>query len=69
MAMKRGMPDSSGKNDFIKGAIKHPGALHKALGVKQGDKIPPGKIKAAAKEKGKVGQEARFAETLAKIRK
>ncbi len=49
---------------FIAGAIKHPGALHKDLGVPQGQKIPVGKLAAAAKKGGKVGQRARFAETL-----
>lgn len=50
--------------NFIKGAIKKPGQLHRDLGVPQGQKIPPGKIAAAAKSKGKVGQRARFAQTL-----
>lgn len=53
---------------WIKGAIKQPGALHKALGVPEGEKIPKGKIKKAAKKSGKVGQEARLAMTLAKLR-
>lgn len=54
--------------DFIKGAIKKPGQLHKDLGVPQGEKIPAGKIAAAAKSKGKVGQRARFAQTLKGLR-
>jgi len=49
---------------FIQAAIKKPGQLHRDLGVPQGQKIPQAKIKAAAKRKGKVGQRARFAETL-----
>ena len=53
---------------FIAGAIKHPGALHRELGVPQGKKIPEGKIEAAAKKGGKLGQRARFAETLAHLR-
>lgn len=36
------------KKDFIAGAIKHPGALHAQLGVPQGEKIPAGKMAAAA---------------------
>jgi hypothetical protein len=52
-----------GKN-WIKGAIKHPGALHTALHVPQGEKIPAGKLEAAAHKKGKVGKEARLAKTL-----
>lgn len=55
--------------NFIKGAIKRPGALHRALGVPEGQKIPKKKIAAAAKKKGRVGQEARLAKTLAKLRK
>lgn len=33
--------------DWIGGAIKHPGALHRQLGVPQGTPIPQGKLKAA----------------------
>ena len=50
--------------NWIAGAIKHPGALHRELGVKQGKKIPAKKLAAAAKRKGKVGRRARLAETL-----
>ena len=49
---------------WIKGAIKHPGALHKELGVPKGKKIPAKKLAAAAKKKGKEGRRARLAETL-----
>lgn len=49
---------------FIAKAIKKPGALHKQLHVPMGQKIPPGKMAAAAKAKGKLGQRARFAEML-----
>ena len=55
--------------NFIQKAIKRPGQLHRDLGVPQGQKIPKSKIAAAAAKGGKVGQRARFAETLAKIRK
>ncbi len=54
---------------FIKGAIKKPGALHEDLGVPQGKKIGAKRIAAAAKKPGKVGQRARFAQTLSKLRK
>ena len=57
------------KKNFIQEAIKKPGALHRDLGVPQGEKIPLSKIKSAAKEKGKVGQRARFALVLRKLRK
>lgn len=52
-----------GKN-FIKGTIKKPGELHRDLGVPQGEKIPAAKLAAAAKKPGKIGERARFAETL-----
>lgn len=58
----------AGKN-FIKGAIKHPGALHKQLGVPAGQKIPAAKLEKAASAGGKLGQRARFAETLKGLRK
>lgn len=48
----------------IKAAIKHPGALHRDLGVPQGQKIPNKKIVAAAKRTDVVGARARFAEVL-----
>jgi len=54
---------------FIQKAIKHPGALHRELGVPMGKKIPASKIRAAARKGGKLGQRARFAETLGKMRK
>ena len=53
--------------NFIAGAIKHPGALHKELGVPQGQKIPQKKLAKAAKAGGKLGERARFAETLEKL--
>lgn len=58
----------AGKN-WIKGAIKKPGALRKELGVKKGEKIPKRKLEKAAKAKGKLGERARLAETLAGLRK
>jgi len=50
--------------NWIKGAIKHPGALHEQMGVPQGQKIPAKKLAAAASKGGKLGQRARLAETL-----
>jgi hypothetical protein len=50
--------------NWISKAIKHPGALHRELGVKQGKKIPAKKLAAAAKKGGKLGRRARLAETL-----
>lgn len=54
--------------NFIKGAIKKPGALRSALGAKKGQPIPKAKVAAAAKAPGKLGQRARFAQTLAKMK-
>lgn len=52
---------------WIKSAIKHPGALHRQLGVKQSKKIPKNKLRAAAKKSGKLGRRARLAITLSKM--
>jgi len=49
---------------WIQKAIKKPGALRSALGVKEGKKIPAKKLEAAAKKPGKIGQRARLAKTL-----
>jgi hypothetical protein len=49
----------------------HPGkkgALKKALNVPAGEKIPAGKLAAAAKKGGKMGQRARLAMTLRKLK-
>jgi hypothetical protein len=54
---------------WIQKAIKHPGALHKQLGVPAGQKIPAKKLAAAAKKPGKLGQRARLAQTLKKFKK
>ena len=48
----------------IKKAIKKPGSLRKALGIKKGQKIPVKTLNKAAKAPGKLGQRARFAKTL-----
>lgn len=56
------------KKNWIQGAIKKPGQLHKDLGVPAGKKIPTGKLAAAAKKPGKVGQRARLAQTLKKMK-
>jgi len=57
------------KSKWIQGAIKRPGALRKALGVKKGETIPRAKLDAAAKKKGRLGQQARLAKTLRGMRK
>lgn len=54
---------------WIQKAIKKPGALRKAAGVKAGEKIPAKKLTKLAKKKGVTGQRARLAKTLGKMRK
>jgi hypothetical protein len=53
---------------WIQKAIKKPGALRSALGVKEGKTIPAKKLAKAAKAPGKMGQRARLAETLKKMK-
>lgn len=55
--------------NWIAGAIKKPGALHKDLGVPQGQPIPASKLAKAASKSGKVGQRARLAQTLKGFKK
>jgi hypothetical protein len=57
------------KKKWIQDAIKKPGALRKQLGAKAGKPIPAGKLAAAAKKPGKLGQRARLAQTLRKLNK
>ena len=55
---------------WIAGAIKHPGALHKELGVPKGKKIPEAKLKKAEHSSNKKeAKRARFAEELKGFRK
>jgi hypothetical protein len=54
--------------NWIAGAIKHPGALHKQLGIPQGQKIPAKKLAKAAKAPGKLGKRARLAEVLRRLK-
>jgi len=55
--------------NWIAGAIKHPGALRKTAGVKEGKNIPKKKLASMAKKRGVTGRRARLAQTLAKLRK
>jgi hypothetical protein len=57
------------KKNWIAGAIKHPGALHRQLNVPEGERIPKEKLDAAAKKGGKIGKRARLAKTLDKMKK
>lgn len=54
---------------WIQKAIKKPGALREALGVKEGKTIPAKKLAKAAKAPGKMGQRARLAQTLKGLKK
>jgi hypothetical protein len=53
---------------WIQSAIKKPGALRAQLGVKGDKPIPAGKLAKAAKAPGKLGQRARLAQTLKKMK-
>ena len=53
---------------WIKEAIKKPGALRAEMGVKEGKTIPAKKLAKAAKAPGKLGQRARLAQTLKKMK-
>lgn len=58
------------KEKWIQKAIdpSKKGSLKKALGVKKDKTIPDTKLKSAAKKKGKIGQKARLALTLKKLK-
>lgn len=58
------------KEKWIAGAIKHPGSLHKALGVPQGKKIPEKKLEKAEHSKNpSLRKKAVLAETLKGFKK
>ena len=55
---------------WIQGAIKHPGALHRALHVPEGEKIPERKMEKAEHSKdAHVRKMAHLAETLSRFHK
>ena len=60
---------AGGGKNFIAGAIKKPGALRAQLKAKPGEPIPEKKLAKAAKAPGKLGQRARLAETIRKMKK
>lgn len=69
-AVERKQAGDVAKNGkWIQKAIKKPGALRAQLGAKKGEPIPAGKLAAAAKKGGKLGQRARLAMTLKKMKK
>lgn len=58
------------KKKWIQEAIKKPGALRKALHVKEGEKIPEEKLKKAEHSKNPMlSKRAHLAETLKGLRK
>lgn len=62
-------PDNN-SGHWIQGAIKRPGALHRALGVPEGQNIPKSKIERAThSDNERLAREARLAETLSHMRK
>ena len=61
--------DVAKNGKWIQKAIKKPGALRAQLGAKKGEPIPAAKLAAAAKKPGKLGQRARLAQTLKKMKK
>jgi hypothetical protein len=65
----RGVFKKGGEKNWIKGAIKKPGALREQMGAKKGETIPVSKLRDAAKKGGKLGQRARLAMTLKKMNK
>lgn len=57
-------------DDWIAGATKNKGALHRSLHVPQDDKIPAKKLaKAAHSDDVTLARRARLAETLGKLNK
>ena len=68
MTAKKGIKVAKG-GKWIQKAIKKPGALRAQLGAKPGKPIPAAKLAKAAKAKGKLGQRARLAVTLKKMKK
>lgn len=55
---------------WIQKAIKHPGKLHRELGIKQGEKIPAKKLAKAEHSKSPtIRKEANLAKTLKKLHK
>lgn len=58
------------KDNWIQKAIKRPGALHKSLHVKEGDKITEKKLEKAEHSKNpRLRKEANLAKTLKGLKK
>lgn len=57
------------KNWIAKAVGKNKGALHKNLGVPEGENIPEKKLNKATKGTGKIAKEAKLAKTLKGFKK
>ncbi len=57
------------KKNWIKDAIKQPGALHKQLHISSNKPIPEKDLKKAEEKGGKIAKRARLAETLKHLNK
>ncbi len=53
-----------GKRNWIAGAIEHPGALHRELGVPEGKKIPASKLAVHKGDSPKMERQKNLAKTL-----
>jgi hypothetical protein len=63
------LAQSKKKKNWIQGAVKQPGALHRQLGVPANQKIPAGRLASAANSNNQLlAQRARLAQTFAKFR-
>ncbi|MDP2942698.1 MAG: hypothetical protein Q8O36_04225 [Candidatus Omnitrophota bacterium] len=58
-----------GGKKWIQGMKMKKGALHKQMGIPQGEKIPVSKLKAAAAKGGTLGKRANLALTFSKMKK
>lgn len=61
-------PNAPMQGHWMSKAVKHPGGLHKALGVPMGKKIPVAKIAQAKNKGGSLGKMANLASVFAKFR-
>jgi hypothetical protein len=54
--------------DWIAGAVKHKGALHRQLGISADKPIPTGRLHSAIKKGGLLGKRAQLALTLRNLK-
>lgn len=66
--MRRGGLRKRYGRKWIQAAHVHKGALHRALGIPEGEPIPLAKLQWAARQPGKLGRQARFALNLRGVR-